>query len=128
MGTSTRTFTFWRDHNDLVKPITKDCNIVTIPFRSNLGPEIITKVMNTDKFEILGIEEDGTNLNMLQVAYASVVHNGLSDYVVIADLNIDDISTLSSEAQSLSNLVLISLTVRPGGILISTFVFADVAI
>jgi pyrimidine operon attenuation protein/uracil phosphoribosyltransferase len=60
MGTSTRTFTFWRDHNDLVKPITKDCNIVTIPFRSNLGPEIITKVMNTDKFEILGIEEDGT--------------------------------------------------------------------
>ena len=60
MGTSTRTFTFWRDQNDLVKPVTEDCNIVTIPFRSNLGPEVITKVMNTDKFEILGIEEDGT--------------------------------------------------------------------
>ena len=60
MGTSTRTFTFWRDQNDLVKPVTEDCNIVTIPFRSNLGPEVITKVMNTDKFEILGIQEDGT--------------------------------------------------------------------
>ena len=60
MGTSTRSFTFWRNENDLVKPITDECDIVTIPFRSNLGPEIISKVMNTDKFEILGIQEDGT--------------------------------------------------------------------
>tara|TARA_R100000234_G_scaffold118558_1_gene99249 strand:- start:196 stop:438 length:243 start_codon:yes stop_codon:yes gene_type:complete len=60
MGTSTRSFTFWRDENDLVKPITDKCEIVTIPFRSNLGPEIISKVMKTDKFEILGIQEDGT--------------------------------------------------------------------
>ena len=60
MGTSTRMFSFWRNENDLVKPITEECEIVTIPFRSNLGPEIITKVMNTDEFEILGIQEDGT--------------------------------------------------------------------
>ena len=60
MGTSTRSFTFWRNENDLVKPITDECDIVTIPFRSNLGPEIISKVMKTDKFEILGIQEDGT--------------------------------------------------------------------
>tara|TARA_Y100000401_G_scaffold102467_1_gene92804 strand:+ start:234 stop:464 length:231 start_codon:yes stop_codon:yes gene_type:complete len=55
-----RTFTFMRNQNDLVKPISEECEIVTIPFRSNLGPEIITKVMNTDKFEILGIQEDGS--------------------------------------------------------------------
>jgi hypothetical protein len=55
-----RTFTFMRDPNDLVKPIGEDCEIVTIPFRSNLGPEIITKVMNSGEFEILGIQEDGS--------------------------------------------------------------------
>ena len=60
MGTPTRDFTFWRDQSDLHKPITKECKIVEIPFRSNLGPEVISKVMNTDKFEILGIQEDGT--------------------------------------------------------------------
>ena len=60
MGTPTRTFTFWRREEDLHKPITCDCELVDIPFRSNLGPEIITKVMNTDKYEIVGIEEDGT--------------------------------------------------------------------
>ena len=60
MGTSTRNFSFWRDENDLVKPITEECEIVTIPFRSNLGPELITKVMNTGEFEIIGIQEDGT--------------------------------------------------------------------
>ena len=47
-----RTFTFMRNQNDLVKPIGEDCEIVTIPFRSNLGPEIITKVMNSGEFEI----------------------------------------------------------------------------
>ena len=60
MGTSTRNFSFWRDENDLVKPITEECEIVTIPFRSNLGPELITKVMNSGEFEIIGIQEDGT--------------------------------------------------------------------
>tara|TARA_R100000426_G_scaffold69407_1_gene48290 strand:+ start:159 stop:407 length:249 start_codon:yes stop_codon:yes gene_type:complete len=60
MGTPTRDFTFWRDQSDLHKPITKECEIVEIPFRSNLGPEVISKVMNTDKYEILGIQEDGT--------------------------------------------------------------------
>ena len=60
MGTPTRTFTFWRREEDLHKPITCDCELVDIPFRSNLGPEIITKVMNTDEYEIVGIEEDGT--------------------------------------------------------------------
>ena len=60
MGTPTRNLLFWRDNEDLNKPVTGDCEIVTIPFRSNLGPEIITKVINNDKFEILGIKEDGT--------------------------------------------------------------------
>ena len=60
MGSSTRNFSFWRDENDLVKPITEECEIVTIPFRSNLGPELITKVMNSGEFEIIGIQEDGT--------------------------------------------------------------------
>ena len=60
MGTSTRNLSFWRDENDLVKPITEECEIVTIPFRSNLGPELITKVMNSGEFEIIGIQEDGT--------------------------------------------------------------------
>ena len=60
MGTSTRNFSFWRNENDLVKPITEECEIVTIPFRSNLGPELITKVMNSGEFEIIGIQEDGT--------------------------------------------------------------------
>ena len=55
-----RTFTFMRNQNDLVKPISEECEIVTIPFRSNLGPEIITKVMNSGEFEILGIQEDGS--------------------------------------------------------------------
>ena len=54
-----RTFTFMRNQNDLVKPITEECEIVTIPFRSDIGSKI-TKVMNTDKFEILGIQEDGS--------------------------------------------------------------------
>lgn len=54
-----RTFTFMRSSNDLVKPITEECEIVTIPFRSDIGSKI-TKVMNTGKFEILGIQEDGS--------------------------------------------------------------------
>jgi hypothetical protein len=54
-----RTFTFMRNQNDLVKPIGEDCEIVTIPFRSDIGSKI-TKVMNTDEFEILGIQEDGS--------------------------------------------------------------------
>jgi len=54
-----RTFTFMRSPNDLVKPITEECEIVTIPFRSDIGGKI-TKVMNTGKFEILGIQEDGS--------------------------------------------------------------------
>ena len=54
-----RTFTFMRSKNDLVKPITEECEIVTIPFRSDIGSKI-TKVMNTGKFEILGIQEDGS--------------------------------------------------------------------
>ncbi len=54
-----RTFTFMRSPNDLVKPITEECEIVTIPFRSDIGSKI-TKVMNTGKFEILGIQEDGS--------------------------------------------------------------------
>ncbi len=54
-----RTFTFMRNPNDLVKPITEECEIVTIPFRSDIGGKI-TKVMNTGKFEILGIQEDGS--------------------------------------------------------------------
>ena len=53
------TFTFMRNQNDLVKPITEECEIVTIPFRSDIGSKI-TKVMNTGKFEILGIQEDGS--------------------------------------------------------------------
>jgi len=60
MGTPTRNLSFWRDNRDLNKPVTDECEIVSIPFRSNLGPEIITKVINNDKFEILGIKEDGT--------------------------------------------------------------------
>ena len=47
------------NQNDLVKPITEECEIVTIPFRSDIGGKI-TKVMNTGKFEILGIQEDGS--------------------------------------------------------------------
>ena len=54
-----RTFTFMRNENDLVKPVTEECEIVTIPFRSDIGKQI-TKVMKTDKFEILGIQEDGS--------------------------------------------------------------------
>ena len=54
-----RTFTFMRNQNDLVKPITEECEIVSIPFRSDIGGKI-TKVMNTGKFEILGIQEDGS--------------------------------------------------------------------
>jgi len=54
-----KTFTFMRSPNDLVKPITEECEIVTIPFRSDIGGKI-TKVMNTGKFEILGIQEDGS--------------------------------------------------------------------
>ena len=54
-----KTFTFMRNQNDLVKPITEECEIVTIPFRSDIGGKI-TKVMNTGKFEILGIQEDGS--------------------------------------------------------------------
>ena len=54
-----RTFTFMRNQNDLVKPITEECEIVTIPFRSDIGGKI-TKVMNTGKFEILGLQEDGS--------------------------------------------------------------------
>ena len=54
-----RTFTFMRNQNDLVKPITEECEIVTILFRSDIGGKI-TKVMNTGKFEILGIQEDGS--------------------------------------------------------------------
>jgi hypothetical protein len=54
-----RTFTFMRNQNDLVKPIGEDCEIVTIPFRSDISSKI-TKVMNTDEFEILGIQEDGS--------------------------------------------------------------------
>ena len=60
MGTPTRNLSIWRDDRDLNKPVTDECEIVSIPFRSNLGPEIITKVINNDKFEILGIQEDGT--------------------------------------------------------------------
>ena len=60
MGTPTRNLSFWRDNRDLSKPVPDECKIVSIPFRSNLGPEIITKVINNDKFEILGIQEDGT--------------------------------------------------------------------
>ena len=60
MGTPSRDFTFWRDTNDLMKPVNNKDEIVSIPFRSNLGPEIITKVINNEKFEILGIQEDGT--------------------------------------------------------------------
>ena len=54
-----RTFTFMRSPNDLVKPITEECEIVTIPFRSDIGSKI-TKVMNTGEFEILGLQEDGS--------------------------------------------------------------------
>ena len=54
-----RTFTFMRNQNDLVKPITEECEIVTIPFRSDIGGKI-TKVMNSGQFEILGLQEDGS--------------------------------------------------------------------
>tara|TARA_Y100001937_G_C6882850_1_gene225556 strand:+ start:145 stop:372 length:228 start_codon:yes stop_codon:yes gene_type:complete len=54
-----RTFTFMRNENDLVKPITEECEIVSIPFRSDIGGKI-TKVMNSGKYEILGLQEDGS--------------------------------------------------------------------
>jgi len=54
-----RTFTFMRNQNDLVKPITEECEIVSIPFRSDIGGKI-TKVMDSGKYEILGLQEDGS--------------------------------------------------------------------
>ena len=60
MGTPTRNLSFWRDNRDLTKPITDECEIVSIPFRSNLGPEIISKVLKDGRWEIVGIQEDGT--------------------------------------------------------------------
>ena len=60
MGTPSRDFTFWRDTNDLMKPVNNKDEIVSIPFRCNLGPEIITKVINSGKYEVVGIQEDGT--------------------------------------------------------------------
>ena len=60
MGTPSRDFTFWRDENDLRKPVNKKDKIVSIPFRCNLGPEIITKVIKSGEYEVVGIQEDGT--------------------------------------------------------------------
>ena len=60
MGTPSRDFTFWRDTNDLMKPVNNKDEIVSIPFRCNLGPEIITKVIKSGKYEVVGIQEDGT--------------------------------------------------------------------
>jgi len=60
MGTPIRNFSFWRDEKDLKKPVTEDCEIVSIPFRCNLGPEIISKVLKQGNLEVLGIQEDGT--------------------------------------------------------------------
>jgi hypothetical protein len=48
------------DEDDFLQAAEEYLFGVEIPFRSNLGPEVISKVMNTDKYEILGIQEDGT--------------------------------------------------------------------
>jgi len=61
MGTSTRNFEFWIHPNDLENgPVTDDCEIVSIPMRSNLGPELINKVLKQGNLEVIGIQEDGT--------------------------------------------------------------------
>lgn len=60
MGTPKRQFSFWRDEQDLEKPITPECEIVSIPFRCNLGPELIEKVLKQGNLEVIGIQEDGT--------------------------------------------------------------------
>ena len=41
-------------------PITDECEIVSIPFRCNLGPELINKVLKQGNLEVVGIQEDGT--------------------------------------------------------------------
>ena len=60
MGTPTRNLSFWRDNRDLSKPVTDECEIVSIPFRCNLGPELINKVLKQGDLEVVGIQEDGT--------------------------------------------------------------------
>ena len=61
MGTPTRNFEFWRHPSDLENgPVTDDCEVVSIPMRSNLGPELINKVLKQGNLEVLGIQEDGT--------------------------------------------------------------------
>ena len=61
MGTSRRNYSFWRHHDDLKSgPITEECEIVSIPFRCNLGPELINKVLKQGNLEVVGIQEDGT--------------------------------------------------------------------
>ena len=61
MGTPTRNYSFWRHPDDLKSgPITDECEIVSIPMRSNLGPELIDKVLMQGNLEVVGIQEDGT--------------------------------------------------------------------
>ena len=61
MGTPTRNYSFWRHPDDLKGgPITDECEIVSIPFRCNLGPELINKVLKQGDLEVVGIQEDGT--------------------------------------------------------------------
>ena len=61
MGTPTRNYSFWRHPDDLKGgPITNECDIVSIPFRCNLGPELIEKVLKRGDLEVVGIQEDGT--------------------------------------------------------------------
>jgi len=61
MGTPTRNYSFWRWSEDLKGgPITDECEIVSIPMRCNLGPELINKVLKQGDLEVVGIQEDGT--------------------------------------------------------------------
>ena len=61
MGTSTRNYSFWRHPDDLEGgPVTNECDIVSIPMRCNLGPELINKVLRQGNLEVVGIQEDGT--------------------------------------------------------------------
>mgnify|MGYP005717920285 FL=1 len=61
MGISTRNYSFWRHSDDLKGgPLTEECDIVSIPFRCNLGPELINKVLRQGNLEVVGIQEDGT--------------------------------------------------------------------
>ena len=80
MGTSTRNFSFWRNENDLVKPITEECEIVTIPFRSNLGPELITKV-------IKGLAENPEDNSKVEEEVRNEVVSLCSNFPIYKNLN-----------------------------------------